>query len=285
MRDIADDRAALLGSANINDRSLLGGRDSELAAIITDNAQLKVKLDGVHPVDVSAAIHKLRRALWEKHFGLKSANRKAAALAGTDILDSPAAPATWKAIQKVAFNNARAYETAFWFIPRSGARPEVQTKDTVRDKEPGPPPASLWPTWHYTDYLDHKQGGRLLYRMPFDPLFWRAAERDLSGLPEAIKGDTKEIAEIEASIANLERDWQPMDLGLPDSLGYVAGPTFYAFLLRNGRAYQFMASRADGDPPHEVRKVAFFKLLKNFRTRALYEVPTEPGVCIPYRSP
>lgn len=173
---IADDRVAVLGSANINDRSQLGDRDSELAVIVTDESKVKVKLDGVHAVDCGAAIHKFRRSLWEKHFGLKSSNRKAAALAGAAILDSPAAPATWKAIQAVAFDNTRRYEEAFWFIPRSGARPEIQPKEK-EDKEDGPPPASLWPIWKYQTYLDHGQGGRMLYRMPFDPLFWRAAER------------------------------------------------------------------------------------------------------------
>lgn len=174
---IADDRVAVLGSANINDRSQLGDRDSELAVIVTDDAEVKVKLDGLHAVDCGLAIHKLRRSLWEKHFGLKSRNRKAASLSGADILDSPAAPATWKAIQGVAFDNAEAYENAFWFIPRSGAHPKVQPKEHEKDKEPGLPPASLWPTWKYLTYMDHGKGGHMLYRMPFDPLFWREAER------------------------------------------------------------------------------------------------------------
>lgn len=173
---IADDRVAVLGSANINDRSQLGDRDSELAVIVTDASKVKVKLNGVDAVDCSAAIHQLRRSLWEKHFGLKSRNRRASALAGTGILDSPAAPATWKAIQRVSAKNAEAYENAFWFIPRSAARPDIQPKEE-KDKEDGPPPASLWPTWKYETYLDHGRGGRMLYRMPFDPLFWREAER------------------------------------------------------------------------------------------------------------
>ena len=33
---IVDDRICLIGSANINDRSLLGNRDSELGIIIED---------------------------------------------------------------------------------------------------------------------------------------------------------------------------------------------------------------------------------------------------------
>lgn len=174
---IADDRVAVLGSANINDRSMLGDRDSELAVVVRDDTPKMVKLDGVNTEQVGAAVQKLRRDLWEKHFGLKSANRKAPALASSAILDSPAAPATWKAIQARAQQNADVYDDAFWFIPRTGAHPSVQPKEPA-DKEPGPPPSSLWPTWKYVTYLNHAQGGQLLYRMPFDPLFWREAERN-----------------------------------------------------------------------------------------------------------
>lgn len=34
---IVDDKRCIIGSANINDRSLLGSRDSELACIIEEN--------------------------------------------------------------------------------------------------------------------------------------------------------------------------------------------------------------------------------------------------------
>lgn len=168
---IADDRVAILGSANINDRSMLGDRDSELAVIVTDEAQATVKLDGVHEDKVAASVHKLRRDLWEKIFGLRSTNRKAPSLASAAILDSPAAPATWRAIQERARLNAEHYEAAFWHIPRSSARAEIQPKKAGDAKE-GSPFASLWPTWQYEDYTDHDQGGRLRYRMPFDEWFW-----------------------------------------------------------------------------------------------------------------
>jgi hypothetical protein len=105
---------------------------------------------------------------------------------------------------------------------------------------------------------------------------------DVSKYPESIKRIEKTILDTESSIAGLERDWHPMNLGMPQALGYAAGPTLYAFLLRDGRAYQFMSSRAEGDPPFEEREKAFFDLLKRFRTRALYEIPAEPGICIPY---
>lgn len=173
---IADDRVAVLGSANINDRSLLGDRDSELAVVIRDDTPAMAKLDGKREEQVSAVVHQLRKDLWSKHFGGMAAEVRAGHLLSPGVLNSPAAEQTWTAIQRQSQANADAYDAAFWFLPRSGARPEVQAKDP-RDKEEGPPPASLWPTWQYASYLDHAQGGRLLARMPFDPLFWRATQR------------------------------------------------------------------------------------------------------------
>jgi phospholipase D1/2 len=173
---IADDRVAVLGSANINDRSLLGDRDSELAVVIRDDTPAMARLDGKREEQVSAVVHQLRKDLWSKHFGGMAAEVRAGHLLSPGVLNSPAAEQTWTAIQRQSQANADAYDAAFWFLPRSGARPEVQAKDP-RDKEEGPPPASLWPTWQYASYLDHAQGGRLLARMPFDPLFWRATQR------------------------------------------------------------------------------------------------------------
>ena len=171
---IADDQVAVLGSANINDRSMLGDRDSELATVITSRNAVHVPLAG--PMQsVAKEVHELRVGLWKKHFGDGAPNRKASALLTNAILKSPGVPATWQAIQAVSEDNAKSYNAAFWYIPRSEARPEIQPKEP-QDKEPGRPPASIWPTWKYQTYLDHGKGGRLLYRMPFDPLFWREAE-------------------------------------------------------------------------------------------------------------
>jgi phospholipase D1/2 len=229
---IADDRVAVLGSANINDRSQLGDRDSEIATIITDEAKVKVKLDGKNAVDCGKAIHTLRRALWEKHFGLKSNNRKAVSLA--EVLDQPAAPATWRAIQKVAARNAENYEKSFWYIPRNGAHPEVQAK-LKTDTEDGPPPASVWPTWHYEDYLDHSKGGQLRYRMPFDPLFWREAERDDSLNAWNVPKDAERSRATEAMPGEI----QGFIVALPTNWTYrednLMIKTHLALLAQNGQ--------------------------------------------------
>ena len=43
---IVDDRAAIIGSANINDRSLCGDRDSEVAVVFRDEEFIESKMDG-----------------------------------------------------------------------------------------------------------------------------------------------------------------------------------------------------------------------------------------------
>ncbi|MGY4828516.1 T6SS immunity protein Tli4 family protein [Sphaerotilaceae bacterium SBD11-9] len=105
---------------------------------------------------------------------------------------------------------------------------------------------------------------------------------DTSNYPDVIKQDREEIVKLETSIANLQRDWHPMDLGLPDSLGYAAGPTLYAFLLRDGRAYQFMSTGGEGEPKFEERERAFRDMLKRFQVRKMHEIPKALGICIPY---
>ena len=166
---IADDRVAVLGSANINDRSMLGDRDSELAVVITDDTPVMAKLDGKNDHPVASKVHDLRMRLWKKLFGLTSKERTASSLASEALLKSPAAPETWLAIQKVADKNAGSYEEAFWFVPRNVAHPSIQKEEALK----GTPPGSIWPLWHYTDYVKHELGGRLVNRMPFDELFWR----------------------------------------------------------------------------------------------------------------
>ena len=43
---IVDDRRVIIGSANLNDRSQCGDRDSEIALVIEDNEQLPSEMDG-----------------------------------------------------------------------------------------------------------------------------------------------------------------------------------------------------------------------------------------------
>ena len=44
---IVDDDTVIHGSANINDRSMMGDRDSEIAVMIQDIYKTKVRMNGV----------------------------------------------------------------------------------------------------------------------------------------------------------------------------------------------------------------------------------------------
>ncbi|KAG1469040.1 hypothetical protein G6F56_003493 [Rhizopus delemar] len=66
---IVDDRRVITGSANINERSQLGTRDSEIAACIEDEDWLDSTLNGEN-VRVGKYAHSLRMRLMAEHIGL-----------------------------------------------------------------------------------------------------------------------------------------------------------------------------------------------------------------------
>jgi len=70
---IVDDAVAIIGSANINDRSLSGRGDTEIAAVIVDTEDVQY-LDLGDPVFKSQTrkfARDLRKYLWQKHFGFE----------------------------------------------------------------------------------------------------------------------------------------------------------------------------------------------------------------------
>ena len=60
---IVDDRSVILGSANINDRSLLGKRDSEIAIVIEDKHMVTTTFNGV-TVEVGKFASDMRRNIF-----------------------------------------------------------------------------------------------------------------------------------------------------------------------------------------------------------------------------
>ena len=75
-----------MGSANINDRSMRGKRDSELCMVIKDNDMIPSVIQG-EPVMVSRKVQNFRKRLFEEHFGLSS-----------DQETDPASDYTWNLI-------------------------------------------------------------------------------------------------------------------------------------------------------------------------------------------
>ncbi|KAI1499882.1 hypothetical protein F5X99DRAFT_419663 [Biscogniauxia marginata] len=66
---IVDDRVALIGSANINERSMLGNRDSEVAAVVRDTNMIWSTMAG-RAYQVGKFAHTLRMRLMREHLGL-----------------------------------------------------------------------------------------------------------------------------------------------------------------------------------------------------------------------
>ncbi|KAL2862930.1 phospholipase D [Aspergillus lucknowensis] len=66
---VVDDRAAIIGSANINERSMLGSRDSEVAAVVRDTDMIWSTMNG-RPYLVGRFPHTLRMRLMREHLGI-----------------------------------------------------------------------------------------------------------------------------------------------------------------------------------------------------------------------
>ena len=162
---IVDDMYALLGSANINDRSLLGERDSELAVLVSDDNTAHVDVKGTgRPKVVRVFAHDLRMNLWKKLFGITGGVRPASGLAAA--IEHPGKPKSWQRIQQRAAKNAELYEAAFAWVPRN----------TFRRAQGSEVEASILPSWDTA--ADAPSGaswgktGRLTSPMPFQTEFW-----------------------------------------------------------------------------------------------------------------
>ncbi|EOC3058774.1 phospholipase D-like domain-containing protein [Cronobacter dublinensis] len=177
---IVDDRYVLVGSANINDRSLSGDRDSELAVMISDTEHGFTDLDGSGTaVPFRKFARDLRQKAWRKWMG-------SAAAECAEVLDKPALKTGWEKIQEIAKENARVYESIFKFIPRddyiTGRTDSSNSRKRSQEEELSIRP-SVWPvvavnTPNITSYQDE---------MPFSVAFW---QKNVIGScdPKEIKG-------------------------------------------------------------------------------------------------
>ncbi|KAG8363867.1 hypothetical protein BUALT_Bualt19G0067200 [Buddleja alternifolia] len=134
---IVDDRLALIGSSNINDRSLLGSRDSEvsifpmglmiygpffndnrlrfisivaaIAVLIEDNEFVDSSMNG-EPWKAGKFAFSLRLSLWAEHLGLHTGE--------IAEINDPIADSTYKGLWlEIAKSNTTIYQDAFSCIP------------------------------------------------------------------------------------------------------------------------------------------------------------------------
>ena len=168
---IVDDRHVIMGSANINDRSLSGKRDSEIAVELHDNAQERKKL-GTQVTHVNTIARKLRVDLWKKHFALPKVGKGLVHAASEleEFIEMPSSPETVRAIQRVAEGNSAIYKKTFKFVPWSVDEPPLG--------------ASLWPVC--PPKCSRELAAELEGSMPFSEAFWMNDSKQSQ--PQELKG-------------------------------------------------------------------------------------------------
>lgn len=134
---IVDDAVAILGSANINDRSLNGNGDTELAAVIVDDAEAGV-IDvgqGVKVVTRKFA-RDLRMRLWKKHLGASvdqpTTGVKKQAIPADIKIDQPLDKKTIAAIKKLSASNRAAYNEVFLHTPRDSFKSMAEGRQAYK---------------------------------------------------------------------------------------------------------------------------------------------------------
>ncbi|XP_014089247.2 phospholipase D1 isoform X1 [Bactrocera oleae] len=128
---IADDRVVICGSANINDRSMIGKRDSEIAAIITDEEFEDGRMNGKkYPSGVFAG--RLRKFLFKEHLGLLDPDADRMPI---DVMD-PVIDQFWNGMwRRTATRNTELYEEIFKCLPTD----KVKSYADLRKYQEEPP--------------------------------------------------------------------------------------------------------------------------------------------------
>ncbi len=190
---IVDDLYALVGTANTNDRSLLGERDSEIAVLVMDGEASRADINGKgsqRPVRKFA--HELRMNVWKKLFGITGNVRPATHL--QSAIDAPGSPDSWKRIQAQAQRNAQAYEAVFRFIPRSWSGYTDERSDE-------PIPGSILPTWDpkALNPVTQERTGSPGTPLPSQELFWT--------VPQHVAKATAQLDSVKGFITALPIFW------------------------------------------------------------------------------
>lgn len=109
---IVDDEACLIGSGNINERSLMGNRDTEFAVVVRPPRKLATAAThGAHKPGFTKA---LRQRIFREHWGT-SQELDAAII-------EPWTSEAFNKLRHVAANNTATFEKHFQFVPRNSVR-------------------------------------------------------------------------------------------------------------------------------------------------------------------
>jgi phosphatidylserine/phosphatidylglycerophosphate/cardiolipin synthase-like enzyme len=150
---IVDDRVVICGSANLNDRSTRGNRDSEIAVHVEDQDLIDSTMGGL-PFKVGKFAHSLRTTLFKEHVGLlddfnseklmtweqtsKYVNpapntQYNKSLTAYEIVRDPLSKLFKQHWFQVSENNTKAYREVFRCVPDDTVRNWTQYKEFVPD--------------------------------------------------------------------------------------------------------------------------------------------------------
>ncbi|XP_053600044.1 phospholipase D2 isoform X2 [Plodia interpunctella] len=131
---IADDKTIICGSANINDRSMIGKRDSELAVLIQDEQYTDGTMNGsAFPCGKVAGA--LRKRLFREHLGLTEVELGRAGFS----VDDPCCDHFYNMWKNTSTQNTAVYEEVFHTIPTNSVHTFAELKKYNENN-----PENLW---------------------------------------------------------------------------------------------------------------------------------------------
>jgi len=150
---IVDDRYVICGSANLNDRSMCGDRDSEIAVCVEDMETVDSRMNG-RPYKASRTAINLRGKIFQEHLGLlpetsmrrlshMAPHLKPAALKTTDpyslkvmdMLSDPLSKQFWDLWTGAAAKNTEIYRSLFHCVPDDNVKSWADYKKFFPNKE------------------------------------------------------------------------------------------------------------------------------------------------------
>ena len=202
---IVDDRYVLVGSANINERSLLGDRDSELAVMIADTDGGYQNIDGSGPTSPYRKFARdLRIDIWKKLLGDAANDEKF-----RDFFNMPANAKGWQLIRELALENTAIYEDVFDFIPRNYS--SIIDKNEGYEDKLDESPAHLWPVYKAKSSSTKEAAEN----MPFSVDFWRMYKTNLK-FREELHRKKQSLENIKGYITLLPIHWTEGENNLID---------------------------------------------------------------------
>ncbi|XP_043191252.1 phospholipase D1-like isoform X2 [Amphibalanus amphitrite] len=124
---IVDDDSVICGSANINDRSLLGNRDSEVCMVVEDLEFEEGVMNG-EPVQVGRYAGSMRRHLFKEHLGLLETPDES-----VDVRDATSDDFYKSVWLKFSSKNTDVFEKVFRCIPTDSVKSFVQLQEYQRE--------------------------------------------------------------------------------------------------------------------------------------------------------